>query len=38
MEADQRKDILEKWQILSIEFLLMSKTPEGFHDFVKTRL
>ena len=35
MQEDQRKDLLEKWQILGLSFMMMSKTPEDFHDFVK---
>ena len=35
MQEDHRKDLLEKWQILSLSFMKMSKTPEDFHDLVK---
>ena len=35
MQEDQRKDLLEKWQILGLSFIMMSKTPEDFHDLVK---
>ena len=35
MQEDQRKDLLEKWQILGLSFMMMSKTPEDFHDLVK---
>ena len=35
MLEDQRKDLLEKWQILRLSFMMMSKTPEDFHDLVK---
>ena len=35
MQEEQRKDLLEKWQILGLSFMMMSKTPEDFHDLVK---
>ena len=35
MQDDQRKDLLEKWQILGLSFMMMSKTPEDFHELVK---
>ena len=35
MQEDQRKELLEKWQILGLSFMMMSKTPEDFHDLVK---
>ena len=35
MQEDQRKDLLEKWQILGLSFMMMSKAPEDFHDLVK---
>ena len=35
MKECQRKDLLEKWQILGISLMMMSKTPEDFHDLVK---
>ena len=35
MRDDQKKDMLAKWQILGLSFLLMSKTPEDFYDLVK---
>ena len=28
-------DLLEKWQILGLSFMMMSKTPEDFHNLVK---
>ena len=31
----ERKDLLEKWQILGLSFMMMSETPEDFHDMVK---
>jgi hypothetical protein len=35
MQDDQRKDLLEKWQILGLSLMMMSKTPEDFYDLVK---
>ena len=35
MLEDQRKDLLKKWQILGLSFMMMSKTPEDFHNLVK---
>ena len=35
MQEDQRKDLLEQWQILGLSFMMMSKTPEDFYDLVK---
>ena len=35
MLDNQRKDLLEKWQILCLLFMMMSKTPEDFYDLVK---
>ena len=35
MQKDQRKELLEKWQIHDLSFMMMSKTPEDFHDLVK---
>ena len=35
MREDQKKVLLEKYQILGLSFLMMSKTPDDFHDLVK---
>lgn len=35
MTDEDKKDLLEKWQILGLSFMMMSKTPEDFHNFVK---
>jgi len=35
MTKEDKKDLLEKWQILGLSFIMMSKTPEDFHDLVK---
>ena len=35
MQEHQKQDLLEKYQILGILFMMMSKTPEDFHDLVK---
>ena len=38
MQEDQRKDLLEKWQVLGLSFIMMSNTPEDFHDLVKQEI
>ena len=35
MQENQRKALHEKWQILGLSFMMMSKTSEDFHDLVK---
>ena len=35
MQEHQKQDLFEKWQILGLSFMVMSKTPEDFHDLVK---
>ena len=35
MQEDQRKDLLKKWQILGLSFMMMSGTPEDFDNLVK---
>ena len=35
MREDRREDLLEKWQILGLLFMMMSKTLEDFHGLVK---
>jgi regulatory protein YycH of two-component signal transduction system YycFG len=35
MQEDQRKDLLEKWQILGLSFMMMSETQEDFYHLVK---
>jgi hypothetical protein len=35
MQEDQRKDLPEKWQILGLSFVMMSQTPEDYHDLFK---
>ena len=35
MQEDRREDLQEKWQILGLSFMMMSKTPGDFHDLVK---
>ena len=37
-KEDQRKDLLEKWQIRGLSLMMMSETPEDFHDLVKQNL
>jgi hypothetical protein len=35
MTNEDKKDLLEKWRILGLSVMMMSKTPEDFHDLVK---
>ena len=35
MTNEDKKDLLEKWQILGLSFMMMSKAPEDFHALVK---
>ena len=35
IQEHQKQDLLEKWQILGLSFMMMSETPEDFHDMVK---
>ena len=35
MTDDDKKDLHEKWQILGLSFMMMSKTPEDFYELVK---
>ena len=35
MTDENKKELLKKWQILGLSFMMMSKTPEDFHNFVK---
>ena len=35
MQEDQKQDLLEKWQILDLSFMMMFETPEDFYDLVK---
>ena len=35
MNADEKKDLMEKWQILGLSFMMMSKSPEDFYDLIK---
>ncbi len=35
MTNEDKKDLFEKWQILGLSFIMMSKTPEDIHDLVK---
>ena len=34
MCEDEKKDIIEKWQILGLSFMMMSRTQEDFYDLV----
>ena len=35
MTSEDKKDLLEKWQVLRLSFMMMSQTPEDVHDLVK---
>ena len=35
MREDEKKDLMEKWQILGLSFMMMSRTLEDFHGLVK---
>ena len=35
MRKDEKKDVIEKWQILGLSFMMMSKTKEDFYELVK---
>jgi len=35
MTDENKKDLLKKWQILGLSFMMMSKTPEDFYELVK---
>ena len=35
MCEDEKKDIIEKWQILGLSFMMMSQTHEDFYDLIK---
>lgn len=35
MTVEDKQELLEKWQVLGLSFVMMSKTPEDFHDLVK---
>ena len=35
MQEHQKQDLLEKWQILGLSFMMMSETPKNSHDLVK---
>lgn len=35
MREDEKKDLIEKWQILGLTFMMMSNSQEGFFNLVK---
>jgi hypothetical protein len=35
MREDEQKDLIEKWQILGLSFMVMSETQEDFYHLVK---
>jgi len=38
MTNKDKKDLLEKWQILGFSLMMMLTTPENFRDLVKSRV
>lgn len=35
MREDEKKDLIEKWQILGLSFMMMSKSQADFYDLIK---
>ena len=35
MHEDEKNDLIEKWQILGLSFMMMSQTKEDFYDLIK---
>ena len=35
MREDEKKDLIEKWQILGLSFMMMSQNQEDFYNLVK---
>ena len=35
MHKDEKKDLLEKWQILGLSLMMISKSQEDFYDLVQ---
>ena len=35
MREDEKKDLIEKWHILGLSFMMMSKSQEDFYELVK---
>jgi len=35
MREDEKRDMIEKWQILGLSFMMMSKSTEDFFDLIK---
>ena len=35
MTNEDKQELPEKWQVLGLSLMMMSKTPEDFHDLVK---
>lgn len=35
MREDEKRDLIEKWQILGLAFITMSQTKEDFYELVK---
>ena len=35
MREDEKNDLIEKWRILGLSFMMMSQTKEDFYELVK---
>ena len=35
MRKDEKKDVIEKWQILGLSFMMMSETKEDFYELIR---
>ena len=35
MHEDEKKDLIEKWQILGLSLMMMSKSQTDFYDLIK---
>jgi len=35
MREDEKRDLIEKWRILGLSFMMMSQTKEDFYELVK---
>ena len=35
MREDEKRDMIEKWRILGLSFMMMSQTKEDFYELVK---
>tara|TARA_B100000035_G_scaffold285900_1_gene269808 strand:- start:500 stop:691 length:192 start_codon:yes stop_codon:yes gene_type:complete len=35
MREDEKRDLIEKWRMLGLSFMMMSQTKEDFYELVK---